>query len=154
MKKKDKKEMARKHFFDNCVEHPNVKRTMSGKNEKFVIEFLEKIGFRLGKDFVRQHPIGDRFVIDIAFVKEQVALEVDGASHLEKKQIKKDNMRDKFLHRNGWLSIRINDKDFFSDKMQMYRYVIEDVVLERRSQYEKGELYEIDIPDFDENLYN
>lgn len=148
--------LARYRFFDKTVHHEKWKDSMSGKNEKNVIKILDILGYELNKDFVRQHPIGEKFVIDFAFLKERVALEADGESHNDKQQRKIDNMRDKFLERNRWIPLRIKDEELFgknSYKTSFYKNLIRDVVEERRKQYEKGHLYPIDIENFNEADY-
>ena len=89
---KDKSSISRKIYFDTTIHLESVKDCISGKNEQQVIIVLTDIGFELNKDFVRQYPIGERFVIDIAFVNEQVAVEIDGESHKNKKQKRIDNI--------------------------------------------------------------
>ena len=135
-------------YFDQIIHLKPIKDCISGKNEKEVIKLLQYLGYKLKKDFVRQYPIGCKYVIDIAFVNEQVSLEVDGKSHLSKKQKNKDKIRDKFLYDNNWVVIRVNEKEFFGGKASFYKYLIKDIVQIRREQYNSGKLYAIDIPDF------
>ena len=131
------------------------KDSMSGKNEDFALNFLiQVLGFERDKDFVRQHPIGERFVIDFAFVNEQVAIEIDGPSHNSQRQRKLDDMRDTYLARNGWVTIRIRDSDMrSSSKMRFYKNLIRAVVDERREQWQDGTLYPVDIPNFKQEDY-
>ena len=131
------------------------KDSMSGKNEDFAIDFLSTIlSYENGKDFVRQYPIGERFVIDFAFVREQVAIEIDGKSHNGKKQRALDVKRDKYLARNNWIPIRIKEKDLQNKfKARFYKNLIREVVEERREQWRVGTLYEVDIPNFNERDY-
>ena len=96
-------------------------------------------GYRLGKDYVRQHPIASLYVVDFAFINEQVVIEVDGENHNSKKQIKKDQSRDFYLRSNGWVVIRIADRNFQKNPA-FFRYLIKEVVQERREQYEKAML--------------
>ena len=78
--------LARQRFFDKQVKMKEWRESMAGDNEEKVINVLKSLDFYEKIDFERQYPIGERFVIDIAFVKEQVVIEVDGKSHNEKKQ--------------------------------------------------------------------
>lgn len=142
----------RQQFFDTAVHHPKVKDCMSGQNELNVIEIFNLWGYKLGKDYVRQHPIGDRFVLDFAFVKEKIAIEVDGKGHLVRKQRKLDRKRDNFLYCNNWVVIRIPDQKFFENK-SYYKYLIKEVVDARREQYEGGRLYDLDIRAYNEYDY-
>jgi len=131
----------------------SIKDYISGKNEKKVINVLQNLGYKLNKDFVRQHPIGERFVIDIAFIKEQVAIEVDGDNHNTKKQKLKDKKRDNYLLENNWIPIRIKDKEFFGYNGSFFKSLINEIIKERRIQWNNGKLYEIDIPNYKEEDY-
>lgn len=144
--------LARQRFFDTTVHHLKVKECISGKNENRVILLLENMGYVLNKDFVRQHPIAHRFVLDFAFVEEQVAIEVDGKSHDCNKQSKKDEQRDLFLGYNNWVTIRIKDGDLFGFKGSFYKSLIREIVMERRKQWKDGRLYPIDFTNFEETL--
>lgn len=141
------------NFFSTIVHKKEWKDSMAGKNEEKVISVLEGIGFKCGVDFVRQYPIGERFVIDIAFVNEQIAIEVDGKGHNETKQRKMDEKRDRYLKDNNWIPIRIKDKEFFGFKGSFYKSLIKMIVSERREQWNKGTLYEIDIPNYVDEDY-
>jgi len=129
----------RAYYFDKTVHHPKVKEAISGKNEEVIIEVMKMNGYRLGKDYVRQHPIASLYVVDFAFINEQVVIEVDGENHNSKKQIKKDQSRDFYLRSNGWVVIRIADRNFQKNPA-FFRYLIKEVVQERREQYEKAML--------------
>lgn len=123
---------------------------MSGENEEDVICAIEMGGYKLGEDFERQYPIGDAIVIDIAFINEKLAIEVDGREHRYKKQQKKDKQRDRFLIENKWAVLRIED-GLFRGNPSLYRHLIKETVEERRNVYNKGGyLYENDteLPEF------
>ncbi len=149
----NRSEMSRAIFFDTTVHLQKVKDCLSGKNEEKVIGVLEGMGYVLGKDFVRQHPIGLRYVLDFAFINEQVAVEVDGKDHKQKNQKRSDKIRDRFLHSNNWTTIRIQDDEFHGYKASFYKSLIRQIVDERREQYDKGLLYPIDFPKFIESDY-
>lgn len=141
--------LARHHFFDNQVHQENWKKSMSGKNEERVIKVLDSLGFKLDEDYVRQYPIGVKFVMDFAFIKERICVEVDGQNHRGQKQKKIDKIRDRFMYDNSWVVIRIDDKDFFDTyKMSIYKNLIKEVYKERNNQYKKGDLYYIDVDIF------
>jgi len=142
-----KSKTARQAFFDKQVHMDEWKNTMAGKNEEDVITAIEMCGYVLGKDFVRQYPMADAIVVDIAFVDEKLAIEVDGDNHLSAKQKKKDGARDRFLVRNNWLPFRINEQQFKSNPT-FFRHLIKELVNERRKQLKEGLLYEIDMPEF------
>ena len=127
---------------------------MSGKNEDSAIKLIECSGFTLDTDFVRQHPIGERFVIDFAFVPEQVAIEIDGESHNKQEKRRMDIMRDKYLYENNWVPIRIRDADLADmNRMRFYKNLIREIVLERRQQWKTGALFAVDVPHFVEEDY-
>lgn len=147
--------IARQRFFEKVVHLSKIKDCISGKNEAKVIPVIESLGFILGKDFVRQHPIGQRFVLDFAFANEQVALEIDGDGHFAKKQKIKDRKRDNWLHSNNWVSIRIKDKDMFSTyRLSFFKNLIKEIVLERREQWEKGDIRRMDLSTYYDQDYD
>lgn len=143
----------RKQYFDVVVHHPKVKDCISGRNEDDVMRVFDSLGYELGKDYVRQHPVGDRFVLDFAFVKEQVCVEVDGKDHYSKEAVKIDKKRDRFLYYNNWVVIRVREDKFFGYGASFYKYLIDEVVKERREQWESGRLYPIDILEYKEQDY-
>lgn len=145
---KDRSFFAREHFFSKIVFHPKWKENLAGDNEEKSLEILKYLGYKEDEDFTRQYPIGKKFVIDFAFAKERIAIEIDGKDHNGKKQFLNDRKRDAFLQNNGWVSIRIKDKDMFGYKGSFYKNLIKEVVNERRKQYEEGCLYPIDIPEY------
>jgi very-short-patch-repair endonuclease len=149
----NRSEISRAIFFDTSVHLQKVKDCLSGENEEQVIRVLEGMDYKLGNDFVRQHPIGLKYVLDFAFVNEQVAIEIDGASHKQKKQKRMDTIRDRFLHSNNWVTIRIQDDEFHGYKASFYKSLIREIVEERRKQYKQGLLFPIDFPKFVESDY-
>ena len=140
--------LSRQRFFDKQVHMAVWKNQMSGKNEKRVINLFESLGYVLDKDFVRQHPIGERFVLDIAFVKEQIAIEVDGKSHSSSKQRRIDDKRDRYLENNNWIILRIKDQELFGYKFSYFKNLAILLIEERRTQWDIGCLYAVDIPNY------
>lgn len=140
--------LSRQRYFDITVHHPKIKDCISGDNEDRAIGLLTSLGYYEGTDFYRQHPIGDRYVVDFAFIKEMVALEIDGKSHEEKRQKRSDKIRDRYLRENKWAVLRIKDADLFGYKGSFYRNLIREVVEERRMGYNSGELYAVDFSRF------
>lgn len=145
---------ARRRFFDRQVHMKEWKDSMACIHEDNVIAHLKDAGFKLDIDFVRQYPIGGRFVIDIAFAPEKVSVEVDGKGHEGNKAIKKDKRRDRFLLDNGWVSIRVPEKKFFGSGASYYKYLIREVVEARREQLNSGRLRDIDVQEYKEEDYN
>lgn len=145
---------ARRRFFDNQVHMKAWKDSMACTHEDSVIASIEDAGFKLDIDFVRQHPIGGKFVIDIAFLPEKIAIEVDGKSHANKKMVKIDKRRDRFLYDNGWVSIRVPENKFLGSARSFYKFLIREVVEARRLQLEGGRLRQIDVQEYKEEDYN
>lgn len=131
--------LARAHFFDKSVHHPKIKSTISGRNEDKIIEILKDLGYELGLDYVRQHPIAATYVVDFAFLHEQVVLEVDGENHRSKKKQKEDDHRDFVIRHKGWVTIRIPEWKYDRNP-SFYKALIKEVVSERREQYETYKL--------------
>lgn len=150
MKSNNMHSLARQRFFDRQVHMQIWKDSMAGENEKRIISIFEQIGFKEGVDYIRQHPIGGRFVIDFAFVNEQFAIEVDGTSHNEKQQKKLDDKRDRYLRTVGWVPLRVREEDLVGQKGSFYKALIKEIVDERRAQWQDGKLYEIDIPRYED----
>lgn len=150
----DRRILSRQIFFDRQVKMKKWQDSMAGKNEEEAVKILDTLGYKLGEDYVRQYPIGERFVIDFAFVNERIALEIDGDSHLSVKQKKKDKQRDSYLYRNGWIPLRMFDWDLTGYKGSFYKSLIKEIVDERRKQFEGGFLYDIDIPNYKDGDYD
>jgi very-short-patch-repair endonuclease len=144
---------SRQTFFATTVHHPKVKNCISGRNETSVMGILKDIGFIIDVDFVRQHPVGEKFVLDFAFIPEQIALEIDGESHESKLQKLKDKRRDSYLRNINWIPIRIKDKELFGYKGSFYKSLVKEIVDERRKQWEIGELFSIDFPNYIDEDY-
>jgi very-short-patch-repair endonuclease len=144
----DRTILARQRFFAKPVHHPAWKKNMAGENEDRIIIILENLGYKEGRDYVRQHPIGERFVIDFAWVNEQVALEVDGGSHDDKKQKEKDRRRDSYLRTINWVPMRVRETDFEGFRGSFYKALIKEIVEERRAAWTVGNLYPVDFPNY------
>lgn len=144
---------ARQMFFGRQVHMSAWKDSMSGKNELRCIEMLESLGYKLGIDYVRQHPLAEKFVLDFAFVKEQVAIEVDGKNHNTSIQRMKDDKRDRFLTLYEWVPLRFKEEWMFGTRASFCRSLIREVVNERRAQWEAGALSAIDVPRFKDEDY-
>ena len=68
----------------------------------------EKTGFK----FSRQKPI-NRFILDFYCSELNLAIEIDGGSHIKKSQT--DMMRDKFLYQIGIKTIRFANDEVLND---------------------------------------
>jgi very-short-patch-repair endonuclease len=70
---------------------------------------LERQGLN---NFVPQFQVLDRYLIDIAFPREKVAIECDGSYwHTLSERIKSDEIRNKRLQEKGWTVLHIPDKE-------------------------------------------
>lgn len=142
-------------FFEKQVYMPEWKNSMSGKNEERCLSLLKLLGYEVGKDFVRQHPILEIRVVDFCFLNERVVIEIDGYSHNNKRQRNKDSKTDSFLRSNGWDVLRIKDNDLFGEKGSFWKNIIKEVISEKREAYNEGRLFEIECKKtYDENDYN
>ncbi|MFC1856734.1 endonuclease domain-containing protein [Thermodesulfobacteriota bacterium] len=85
----------------------------------------------LGVQFYRQKPIGD-YIVDLFAPKANLAIEVDGSQHQEKRHIIRDMERDKYLARRGILVLRFNSREVLKNTDAVvdavYRTVMERVV--------------------------
>lgn len=135
-RKYEKGKTARFHFFDKQVHMKEWRDSMSGENEEIVIEMLESWGYKENQDYVRQFPVGSKYVCDFAFLEERVVLEVDGNNHKNIKQIRKDDKRDRFFYRNGWAVIRMTDEQL-TKAPSFFKNLIKEVIDERRKGIKK-----------------
>jgi len=60
--------------------------------------------------FYRQRPLG-KYIVDFFAPKAKIVIEVDGGQHYEKRGIKKDEIRDKYLRNLGLKVLRFSDKE-------------------------------------------
>lgn len=71
-------------------------------------------------NFVPQFQVLDRYLIDIAFPRERVAIECDGSYwHNLTERIKRDEIRDKRLQEKGWTILHIPDKEIHENIDQL-----------------------------------
>jgi len=78
----------------------------------------EKTGFK----FSRQKPI-NRFIVDFYCSKLNLAIEIDGGSHIKKKE--NDILRDKFLSQIGIQTIRFNNEEILFDISKVRQKILE-----------------------------
>lgn len=143
----------RQRFFQYSLPNKKVKECITGKNEDKFSRILENIGYKENSDFEKQYPVGCAFVVDIAFPKVRLAIEIDGKSHNSRKQKNKDLKRDLFLRENGWIVLRIKDEEFYDRRLSFNKYLIKYIVDERVEQLKTGVLQEIEIPEYIEGQY-
>ena len=115
---------------NNCVRYRNSLTFMSQKNrndmtvaEKIIWDKIlsrDKTGYR----FLRQKPI-DRFIIDFYCPKLLLAIEIDGESHIHKKET--DKMRDEFLKQIGVTTIRFTNEEVINN-IEIVKKKINDLI--------------------------
>lgn len=107
---KNKIRVARLNFMK---EHPE-KTAWRQKNlsypEKCFIKILSDYGFDKKYLIYREYSVFPYF-IDFAFYNEKIAIEIDGAQHLQKERRERDIKKDKLLCENGWVVIHFTAKD-------------------------------------------
>jgi very-short-patch-repair endonuclease len=113
----DKKTDSEKKNAVNKMRIGNSKKGRKGsKNENAVADMLLNYGFKIiqrSKDFTP----GRRFEIDIALVKERIAIEWDGPNHFDPiygeeslASVKaKDKIKNYALVKSGWTVLRVRD---------------------------------------------
>ena len=69
---------------------------------------------RDGWQFRRQHPVG-HYIADFACVRAKLVLEVDGATHAEDHEIRRDRLRDSKLAQLGWTVLRVTNLDVYEN---------------------------------------
>ncbi len=72
------------------------------------------------KNFYRQLPVG-YYVLDFAYVNNgyKLAIEIDGHEHHSSKQARaKDAARDRYMHENGWETIRFTGSEIYKDALK------------------------------------
>lgn len=104
---------------------------MKGNGEDKFCRLLENIGYKEDVNFFRQYPFESTYVLDIAFPVEKVAIEIDGESHKDKKQIIKDKERDRLIKYNDWVIIRIPTWKIKDYTGIFYKNLVKETVEER-----------------------
>lgn len=75
-------------------------------------------------NFTPQFQALDRYLIDIAFPEEKLAIECDGYYwHNLPKRIERDKLRDKRLRNEGWEILRISDKNIHENIDQVVKRI-------------------------------
>jgi very-short-patch-repair endonuclease len=64
--------------------------------------------------FRRQHPI-DRYVVDFVTLDGKLIVEVDGVTHSEPSEVKRDETRSRVLESCGFLVVRVSDTDVYEN---------------------------------------
>ena len=110
----------------NCVRYRDSLVIMAQRNRRKPTE-TEKIIWKeiLSKDktgyrFLRQKPI-DRFIVDFYCSEISLAIEIDGESHIKKKE--RDKHRDKFLNQIGITTIRFTNDEVINNIEQVKKKI-------------------------------
>lgn len=64
--------------------------------------------------FRRQHPI-DRYIVDFVTLDGKLIVEVDGVTHSEASEIKRDKARTDVLEACGFLVVRVSNTDVYEN---------------------------------------
>jgi len=70
---------------------------------------------QLGPHIHRQHPIGDRFIVDFFCADAGLCIEVDGDTHAEPGQPEYDAAQTAWLGQRGYRVIRFTNADVFGN---------------------------------------
>ena len=116
------------HDQRNCVRYLDELKDLSRRNRKNPTEAEKKIweevlrNKKTGYLFLRQKPIG-RFILDFYCSKVNLAIEIDGNSHDQKKG--RDELRDKYLKQIGIKTLR-----FTNDQVQKEIEKVKEIIIE------------------------
>jgi very-short-patch-repair endonuclease len=64
--------------------------------------------------FRRQHPI-DRYIVDFVTTAGKLIVEVDGVTHSEPSEIRRDEVRSRVLESCGFLVVRVSNADVYEN---------------------------------------
>ena len=64
--------------------------------------------------FRRQHPI-DRYVVDFVTLDGKLIVEIDGVTHAEPAEIKRDKVRSEVLEACGFFIVRVSNTDVYEN---------------------------------------
>ena len=67
-----------------------------------------------GYRFRRQHPVG-KYIADFACVRENLIIEVDGATHGVAQEIAYDAAQTKYLQSKGWRIVRYGNEEIYKN---------------------------------------
>lgn len=94
------------------------------KTESPIESILLREFHLLGFYSTPQYKVGN-YRIDLAFLKERVAIECDGKEwHSTNDQIENDKKKDEFLKSEGWKVIRITGSDIYKDADEIVKILI------------------------------
>lgn len=119
-----------KHFNKSSQTEKRRKLRQHQTNaEELVWRFLRNRQI-LGYKFRRQYSV-DHFVIDFYCAELKLALEIDGGSHNDPEQKKKDIIRQKYLERFNIKFVRLKDEGLFSNPNKTFAKIEQAIKLIR-----------------------
>lgn len=84
---------------------------------------LKKELQRKGIRFRSQRPI-DYYIVDFLIFMKAIVIEVDGGYHFTPEQIKKDQIRQKYIESKGFEVIRVTNEQVFKNDLEyMYKRI-------------------------------
>lgn len=107
---KDKLSKARTKYL---MEHPDQVpyRIYHSSKKSYPEEVFEKCLINNNiQGWIYNYPVA-LYNLDFAFPKLKIDVEIDGSTHNQEKVKKKDEIRNKYLQKNGWLVLRFTAKE-------------------------------------------
>ena len=98
--------MSFKYNGKNIVLAKNLRKNATPQERHLWYDFLSKYEIR----FQRQKAIGD-YIVDFYCHKAKLVIEIDGSQHYSVDEMKKDELRTKFLESLGLKVIRFNNQE-------------------------------------------
>jgi very-short-patch-repair endonuclease len=96
------------------------------KAEACLWKYALRAGMMKGYTFNRQRPIGN-YISDFVCKELKLVIEVDGYSHLLEEIMKRDELKEDYLKREGFRILRFEDNEVLKDIGNVIR-VIEDEI--------------------------
>lgn len=103
----------------------------AAQNEQWTKIILEAASFIENEHYFYQYVIDNKYIVDFAFPIEKIVIEADGKEHRYKKN--KDMKKDSYLFKNGWLVIRLNNKELLENPSYC-KSLIKQIYYERREE--------------------
>ena len=109
------------NYFSGLIPMATINRKNPTRSEEIVWQKILRYK-QTGYKFTRQKPI-NRFILDFYCSELNLAIEVDGESHLKKKGT--DELRDKFLYKIGIETIRFTNEEIINNLSEVNIKIIE-----------------------------
>lgn len=108
------------NYISSLTYMAKTNRHHSTEAETIIWQNILRYG-KMGYKFSRQKPI-NRFILDFYCSKLNLAIEIDGESHIKKKD--NDILRDKFLSQIGIQTIRFTNEEILYDLNNVRRKIL------------------------------